>query len=201
MAGIARIKMQWSGFTGGPGFSVFHFRDFTAGEVDQATVDGAITKVRAFATAIAGDVPNGTQFQVQGDVEVIEETNGQLIDVLSSDGGAAIPSTAPAGLAYSAASGACVTWRTNGIRNGRRIRGRTFIVPMHGSAYDTNGTIGPTIVPKFVTAANNLRDQTGAGDLGVWARPTAPGANDGIWYVVTGSTVNDKVAILRSRRD
>jgi hypothetical protein len=197
---MARVKMRWSGFNGGPGYSIFHFRDFSgSGSVDLAAVNGALTKTQAFANAIKGLVAHTVTFQVENDVEVIEDTTGQLQNVITGTAQAAVVSTGATGT-YSAATGAVVTWRTGGVRNGRRVRGRTFLVPFASAAYQTDGTLSTTAVTTLQTAATAMIDATGAGDLGVYGRPSGPGATDGVWYAASGFTVPDMVAVLKSRR-
>lgn len=199
MTEIIRIKINWTGFTGAPGYTNLYFRDFTDGPVNQAMADGAMTKVSTFLTGIKNIIPTTVTLAIDPIADVLEETTGELTNSLTI-----VPPAPVVGGAtgvYSAASGVCISWTTAGIRNGRRIRGRTFLVPLGGTQYDTNGTIVDTTVTLIRNQANLLRTQDGTGDLGIWARPTSKGATDGVWYLVNGAAVKDKVAILRSRRD
>lgn len=199
MAEILRVKINWTGFVGGPGYTNLYFRDFTEGATDQAMADGAVAKTKTFLTSVQNYLPTAVITGVDPTVDRLEETTGELQGFFTTSPGAAVAG-GQAGV-YSAASGACISWGTNGVRNGRRIRGRTFIVPLGGSQYGSDGTLSDTMVTALRNAATALRAETGAGDLGIWARPTAPGAADGVWYFATTSNVKDKVAILRSRRD
>lgn len=99
---------------------------------------------------------------------------------------------------YAAPAGACVTWNTAGIVNGRRVRGRTFIVPVARNGYDTDGTLAAALVNALDTAAANLVTAS-AGGLLVWHRPVS--GSGGSAHPVTGHRVRDKIAVLRSRRD
>ena len=199
MSEILRVKINWTGAPGGPGFTNLYFRDFTEGTVTQAMADAAATKVQAFATALHFDIPTSITLQVDPTVDRIEETTGELQGFFQTNPGAAIAGSAPG--AFSAASGGCIAWSTNGVRRGRRIRGRTFVVPLAGTCYDGTGTLSDQTLIDLRTAATNLRSGTGNALLGVWARPTSKGATDGVWYIVQASSVKDKVAILTSRRD
>jgi hypothetical protein len=195
-----RIKMRWSGFTGGPGYSVFHMRDFNdLTPVDLTAVNSALGKVQAFANGIKGVIAHPVTLQVLNDVEIIEDTTGQLEEVATGTALAAVASTAPTS-SYSGATGAVITWRTDGVRNGRRIRGRSFLVPIAGGAYESNGTLSAATITTLGTAASAFIDPAGDGDLGVYARPTGPGATDGEWTVVKSFSVPDMAAVLRSRR-
>jgi hypothetical protein len=178
-------------------------RDFAGGEMDQAMAQGAADRIRQFADGIKGYLPAVVKLQVENDVEHIEETNGILEDVFNVTGGAEIQGQASSFETFSGVSGAVVTWRTPGVRNGRRVRGRTFLVPLSGSAYDSTGTLSTPCLTAFNAAASALVSPFGAGapDLGVYARPTTKGATDGIWYAAGSHSINDRVAMLTSRRD
>jgi hypothetical protein len=185
-----------------PGYSVFHFRDFSAGgEPTAAQALVAVDKVRAFFDAIKVYLPAIVSVQVSGEVPVIEDTTNTMTDIFTPAAPAVVTGTASGAAAYSAPVGAVVTWRTGVVRNGRVIRGRTFLVPLSSSAFQSDGTLGATPHSVILAAAAALRDQAGDGDLGVYARPTAPGATDGEWAAATGHSVPDMGAVLRSRRD
>lgn len=211
MGQILRVKMRWAGFTGAPGLSVFHMKDFASGDVQAPLAQDAVDRVDTFAEALRGLIPYQATLTVQSDVEVLEDTTGELLDVVTVAPDAAHVSLATNGQEYAGPVGAVITWRTAGIRNGRRIRGRTFIVPMVSAAFDGNGQIDSVAHPVLVNAAAALRADTGTPDLGVWARPTPildgsgnPTGNyneDGQWTAVTGSSVPTFGAVLRSRRD
>ena len=75
------------------------------------------------------------------------------------------------------------------------------MVPLGGNGLDVSGTLDNTRLTAWRTATTALIAAAGVGDLGVWGRPTAPGATDGVWAVVKSFTIPDKAAILTSRRD
>lgn len=201
---LLRVKMRWSGFQGGPGFSIFHWNDFGSGptgwEPVQADADACVARVDTFAQAILGVLPANTTLQVMGDVEVINPENGDLEDIYTVTQPAARVPGHSAG-PYSAPVGAVISWRTGVVRNGRRVHGRTFLVPCIGAVFENNGTLTSTAIATITSAATGLSTGSVNGDLTVWARPTGPGATDGSPAIVTGFTVPDMGAVLRSRRD
>lgn len=201
MASIIRVKARWQGFQGAPGYTIFHMRDFAAAEPTVAEADAAITRVKAFFTGIAPYLPAVVQVQVENDIEVIEETTGDLVNILSAASTSAVTGGAASGSPYAAPVGAVVTWRTTVVRNNRRIRGRSFLVPLSSTAFENNGTLVSTALTVINNAATALINPAGAPDLGVWARPTVPGANDGLWAAVSSFSVPDMGSVLRSRRD
>jgi hypothetical protein len=209
MAEILRITARWNGFQGAPGYTNFHFREFSAGLDQQQYAAQAADRVAIFFNECRTLLPAGVQIQVQGEAALIEETNGEMQDIIGFTPPALIltPGTNLDG--YAAAVGAVITWRTRVVRKGRRIKGRTFIVPLKGDAYGSDGTLSLDTVGQLNTAANNLNDDTKQPDFGVYARPTrtknADGsvsvANDGLWASVESHSVPDMGAVLRSRRD
>ena len=178
-----------------------HFRDFGGTPPTVSDAQAAVDRVYAFFNAIKALVPQQVSIQVQGEVEAIEETDGVLQDVLVATTPAAIVGTALVSNPYAAAVGAVVSWRTGVVRNGRRIRGRNFLVPLTSTAFDNTGTLTSSALTTLNTAATALRDTTSIADLGIYARPTAAGATDGLWALVTGHQIPDMGSILRSRRD
>lgn len=212
MATIMRATAVWSGFVGSPGYTNLYFRDFTgSGNPDLTQAQGASDRTRTFFEAIKAQLPTTVTVTMAADVAVLEETTGQLQDSFGTTPGAPTVGTASVAGGYSGATGAVVTLRTSSFRNGRRIRGRFFIVPLGGTIYGPDGTLSNTPLGTMRTAATALVDTTGTPDLGVWARPTPildsqgnPTGNynpDGEWAVCTSATIPDMAAVLRSRRD
>lgn len=201
MAEILRVKARWGGFTGAPGYSVFHFRDFEGNGDQNGFAQGAADRTRSFFDGFRVWLAPNVTIQVLGEVEVVEETNGQIVDVVGVTQPAVVTSGASVIDRYAAAVGAVVTWRTSVVRNGRRVKGRTFIVPLKGDAYGSDGTLHTDFLGAINPAAAALHADAGSPDLGVYARPTAPGANDGAWYQVSSHSIPDISAVLRSRRD
>lgn len=201
MTGMLKVKVRWAGFTGSPGWSNFFFRDFSGtGEPTSDQAAPAVARVNTFFTAIKDRFTPNVNWTIQPDVEVVQETNGNLVDIFNTTATAPIVGSNTI-LTYAAPAGVVVTWRTGIVRNGRRVRGRTFLVPTSSACFQADGSIETASLSIFQNAANALCNSTGSPDLGVWARPSAPGANDGSWSLVNSATVPDMAAILRSRRD
>ncbi len=201
MAQILRVKLRWAGFTGAPGYSIFHMKEFDGADSQAQFAEQATLRINTFADKLKGLIPNGASLQVQQDVEVIEDSTGELLNVVSTASKPAITSLATASMSFAGPVGAVITWRTGGVRNGRRIRGRTFLVPLVGAAFDAQGRIAANNLTQLQTAAATLVGSEGSPDLGVYARPSSSGASDGQWTVATGYSIPNFGAVLRSRRD
>lgn len=199
MSDFFRVVVNWTGFNGGPGFTNLYFR--TAGSTAVLLTDAqdAVTKVDAWVSALSNHLPSSVTVRVDPTVTEMNEQTGAQIGFL--------PTTAPAahpggdGGGYSAASGACFNWYTSGVRNGRRVRGRTFIVPLGGTKYDSTGTLAATTLTAYQNATATLLANVTSSRLHVWSRPSGPGASDGQAHPVEFYTLPDKAAILTSRRD
>ena len=100
---------------------------------------------------------------------------------------------------YSAASGFEISWITPAFRNGRIVRGRSFIVPASITSYDSNGTLSASCISTALAAAQaaiTLQNAT----LVVYSRPTTANPTPAV-SSVDQVQVPDKVVVLRSRRD
>lgn len=191
---IDRVTARWQGFPGAPGYSNFYFTPLPS----DTSVLEARQKVRAFFDAFKAFLPNTVEIVVQNEVATIDQVTGSITGFRPPTD--PVPSVVgTSSTPYSGPSGAVVNWQTAGVRAGRRVRGRTFLVPLANAAYDTSGTLSSgalTAIRNGVTALTGTGFDSG---LGVWARP-GNGAGGG-FYEVTGGQVPDLAAVLRSRRD
>jgi hypothetical protein len=200
MASILQVTLKWSGFQGAPGYSNFYYMSTGDFQPSQATVDAAANATQNLGAYIRTFLPVETSVQVQSDVVELWDTNGVMQNIWSAGSRPVLQGEAPSA-PYSAASGAVINWRTAGVRNGRRVRGRTFVVPLANSAYQSDGTLSASVITSLNTNLSTMLDTQPTATLGVWSRPSAKGATDGSWHAVQGFNIPDKVAVLRSRRD
>lgn len=191
---ISRVTAVWTGFSGAPGYTSLFFDAFGSGD----EVDLEVGRVRNAFQALAEHLPTGVSIQVQQEVEILDEASGELLGYgLADEQPNAVNGNASG--SYSAPTGAIVTWNTDTVARGRRLRGRTFLVPLSGEAYEGDGTLNASAL----TALNNFGSRmAGDGDGPqhvVWSRPRN-GAGGAIGPVVS-HRVPDMAAVLRSRRD
>ena len=185
MTEIYRVRSIWTGFPGGPGVTTMYF-------LDTATAVGSI---HTFWGVVAAKLPNDVHIQVENAGDILEDSTGALTGAWSSS---AVSSVAGAmSDAYSAPSGAVVDWNTETIAGGRRLRGRTFIVPLGGPNYQTDGSLATLTVSALQGAADDLVASQSASFV-IWHRGTG---SDGSSGLVTSAKVPDLAAVLRSRRD
>lgn len=188
MADIARVSVRWQGWPGAPGVSQLY--------TDPSGMQTTVNTIRVFYDAIKAQIPTALTITVPATGDVIDDQTGAITgswtvttpptDVVCSGVGV-----------YAGNAGAVVHWLTTGIVRGRRVRGRTFIVPLVGSAYDAAGSLSTTALNLLATSATSMVNSL-APNLKVWHRPGPLGAGQS--YGVTSSRVPDLAVSLRSRR-
>ena len=207
MTTLYRVRTTWSYTPGGPGYSNMYF---STTDPLASGAQTAVNDVQAFFTAIKGLIPSIVTLQVDPSVIMVEDYSSEQVgDILVGTPPAPIVCTASGSMA--APAGATAQWSTASYLYGRRVKGRTYLVPLAASAFESNGTIISGALTTLNTAAAAL--VAGGSNLVVYTRkrdaktaeesPTGkeitarPGASSG---VVSGA-VRDIAAVLRSRRD
>lgn len=198
MAQLDRIRVALTGFPGGPGVATFYALDGPT----------AVPDLRAMWGSFAASLPPTVGVSVEPSGDRIDDATGELVGtwVTSSATGFGGAATGP----YTAPSGAVVRWLTDTILDGKRLKGRTFLVPLGGSSYQEDGTINPANVTSLTTAAQAYVAAQ-VGNAFIWHRPRKAKAADGSRPAVTaraggsGAIVQgllvDKAMVLTSRRD
>lgn len=203
MSLIAIVRSEWSGTSGGPGLTQLAVMGAAGGDWNPSGAQTAVNAVRTFWNALAAELPDEVRIQVSPVVDTYDRVTGVLH---SSSTAATVPGVVAGTntLGYAGGAGLKVTWNTNQIRDGRRVRGSTFIVPISSGAFTAVGTIGATPAGKVNTAAAQLISSLNAGGtpLAVWSRPREGlKARAGFATEVIQGTCSTKTAILRGRRD
>jgi hypothetical protein len=207
MTTLYRIRTVWSGFSGAPGYTNMYFGTTDPLAAGAAT---AAADVGTFFNSVKACVPNTVTLAIDPVVALIEDYNGNQTGELTLGTPPTIGLGSQTG-SFAAPAGACVTWNTATFRDGRRIRGRTFLVPLGVNCFQADGTL----VDAQRTVLNNAAAALagGAAAFVVYARErqaraayepakiTAKTYLAGESAVVVSGNVKDKVAILRSRRD
>lgn len=196
---LLRVRTLWAPQTGGVGVSTQYYDETGATPASRAAL---MTAVRAFFVGLQGAVANSTVWSWESELAVVDESTGDITGYYAITPPASANAVGSGN--YAAAAGAAITWQSNRVLRGRRMRGRTFIVPLAGGAYDSNGTLGSGTITALQNAGNTLITAANAAGhaLVVWSRPD-PGAGIvvGEIGVVELARVTDKSAVLRSRRD
>ena len=203
---VALVRTAWSGTSGGPGITQIALLGAVGGSWNPGGEQAAVNAMRAFWDSVKAYLPNELTLTVSPVVDYYNRETG----VLLGSNIAATPPAAVIGTAtgvYAGGAGLKVTWETGQIRDGRRVRGATYVVPLDSASFTTTGTISPTTKTAFNNAAATFKSAIVTGNMavGVWSRPrenhpTLPD-RDGAAFEVTQGVCSSKSAILRGRRD
>ena len=204
---VGIVRTAWSGTSGGPGLTQHACRFSGFGVWTQSEAGVATAAVRAFWEAIKANLPDDITLTTSPVVDLYDETDGTLID-------SQVAALSPASVAGTAAgafampAGVKMILQTGDIRDGRRVRGATYIVPAASSIMTAGGLIGSAARTAINLAGNNMRGALTAGglELAVWSREREAVVGglphrDGAVFTCTGIETSEKAAILRGRRD
>ena len=157
--------------------------------------DPQTAAVQAFWSGIAPQLDQAFRFRVRSNGRLVDEATGQLQGFWSGVGYTEVTGQGSGG-AVADATQVLVRWRTGVVRNGREVRGRTFI-PGLNRVNLASGNIGEAYRSAIEVEANDFLTTTSIG-FGVWARPKA--GSPGALVQVTDADVWSELAVLRRRR-
>lgn len=189
---MRRVRVQWNGLNALPGLSTFYYG------VASPNVSDLVT----FFTAIKALFPTGLTWTIPSSGDEIDDATGALTGGWVGSGGGTVAATATSA-GYPAGVGARLQWNTGVVYAGRRVKGGTFLAPLYGNAYESNGTLTTAAIATMQTAADAWVASGVA--KGVWSRPVVdpdrPARNrPGLYAAISSCTIADRVTSLRTRR-
>lgn len=185
MTTIYKAQAVWSGFIGGPGVNTFYL-------AEEPTSNAPFW---AFYDGLKAAIPAGVSVQIQNSGVSVEAESGDLVGSWSVGAQDAVAGTGEG--QHVGGAGAAVRWETGVIVAGRRLVGRTYLVPLTRGNYGTDGKLTSGFITGAGTAAVNLALALDT-SLGVWSRPR-PGL-DGAHHLVTSAVIPATTANLSSRK-
>lgn len=190
------IKSVWTGGPSAPGITQFVVRDTGA-----VNFGGALAAVRQFWEDCKGGLPVNHQITVLPQIDTYSEQSGTLTGTTTYSPAPAPTNGANAG-PWAAGVGVRVDWDTDAINRGRRVSGRTYLVPYATANFDTDGSVVETVRSGLLGFAQAFiaSMQTNQAPLCIWSRPSTAYPVGAI-HEVADAKIPDKAAILRSRRD
>lgn len=190
----SQLTARYNGFTGAPGWIRMKF----FGALTAAEATTAAANWKTFLNSIAAVMPTGSSISFDTTVGLYDDLGAQTGEVTISNPPAAINGSSA--VAYAGGAGAVVNWVTNSFHLGRKVRGRTFLVPLTSAAFATDGTLAPAIQGGIQTAGAQFAVSSPQPIIS--SVKTAPGGvTSGFVSNIIGATVPDRSAVLRSRRD
>ena len=188
-----QYRAIWQVPGGGTGYSVFHVRESPGAPIG-TSVQLFADAVRLGFTSFSGIIPNDVQISFDTEAIEMDVSTGQLTGVHGVT--APAPITGGSAASWAPPVGARVDLLTNSVVAGRRLRGRTFIVPLGSSAFSVDtGQILTSARDDMNEGFEVFRDDALNWSLGVYSR------THGVLADVTQCSANIEAAVLRSRRD
>ena len=191
MSNLNVHSFQWTGFPGGPGYTNFYCTALPA-------LDEAAQRMRFwnFFNSLKGFLPASVSIVPATTYRVIDEVTGAFVDERGyGDSPSPIPGAGTPN--YAAGVGGVITWRTKEPGPHGFMRGRTFLVPLSTNVMQDDGSFIDSALASLRDFANNVQDPL-VPDFVVYRRPHK--GQPGKAGLVTGATVPDSMAILKSRK-
>lgn len=186
-----RYKVGWTGGRIGAGVSVFNL-GIAGAEPVWASVN---TAFRDWYQALAPSIPNDVILTFPFESESFDPATGELQEVVSIPQAASVQGT-DSNTSWSASAGRVVRWSTGVVVSGRRLYGKTFIVPSGAGAFSegsvNSGTRG-TDQTAHAALLNAL--EFAQANLMVYSR------THGVAEAVQGGATLARPTTLRSRND
>lgn len=215
---LARVRAASKGWIGGPGLNTFYFSagpDANSDIITDSHASASATRVRNAFLSATGAYPPAWKVNVSTTVDVIESSNGALVNSFTATPQAEVSGSSGATFGPTAVM-LLLRLSTDVFSDGRKIQGRAFMGPI-GAIVDPDGSPQASTLAVMATFATSLMD-AGVSQvpvLRVWRRPREArvgGTIDGKVIKplaqragsaarVVAITSPDKFAILRSRRD
>lgn len=207
MGDIMRVRTVITGFNGQPGYMTFYFASRLVAPNNEHAVN-ACTRVKDALISLGGLVPVAWHYQVDSNVDVLNDVDGEIDHSLS---GQAFAGNGTGATGYGpGATGMLVRWITNVRLQGKLLSGKTFIVPI-GPNSDGDGTPSAGAIASTTDFGNALLEGglIPTIDPVIWRRPRKANSGknhnlpqrDGTSAKIVSFIVPDKFAVLRSRRD
>lgn len=191
---MQRVRCLWQNFAGAPGYTNFYT------SISLASVAPIVTFFDSIKTLLSA----GLTIQVPQSGDIVNEATGQIQSVWSTAGGGTVTGTGST--SYAGPVGAVVEWQTTGIVAGRRVLGKTYLVPLIQTVYDAQGSIGTAQLATIQGAASAMQSALG-NNLLVWSRPFEPDplrvppdtrpARAGTSWPVISARVPDLAAVMK----
>lgn len=200
MTNLAKFTVEATGWDGAPGVNVLMFSAGSLLDLNDIAVQSAYDEIHTAFDALKGYYAPGINLTVSTEAGIIDAATGDLINIIPvTTAAGTITSTNTHG-DQSRASQILVRYTTDRFIRGRRLKGRSFIGPMGGSLMDSDGSLASSVAATVDSAFVAMTSGLGV-RLVVWQRPSVANSNTGDYGDVVLAKCQDKVAVLRSRRD
>lgn len=182
---------------GSPGVITIYTR--TTAPENSASAQLTVDRLKDAFTAGSNLFPNSLTMSSESFVDSIDPATG-LITASYPVTPWSLSGNVSGGQYLPTATQLCITWKTDDVVAGRRVRGRTFLGPLATSLNQGDGTpTSAAITTALALGAAWIDAGTTDVEAVVWKRPK--GSTPGSDHVITSYSVRDVFSVLRSRRD
>lgn len=197
---LGRSIVRSTGYEGAPGFNIIHWSaGLGPGPSDPDAVGEWHDTLEAAFTELLGSFVSGVVFTIEASVVYFDASDGVLVGATTDPNGDRTMVGTGAGGSLSRATCYAVNTRTDDFVNGRRLRGRMFLGPIHTGVINLDGQIGQATANAVGDAFDGCISGLGA-RLAVWHRPTEAAPTSGSYGDVTSVQCNTVPGTLRSRK-
>jgi hypothetical protein len=176
----------------------FH-RHYGQSVEDVAAANAAIAAAKGFWAALAGSMSGNCNWTHLGTVDQIDPNNGQLTGQLAGtqqtgagSGGTTLLPQEVQGL---------FRWNTGFFVAGRQLTGHTYVPAVVQGACAATGQPATTFNTAATNAITALLVTPSTTKFVIWHRPKAPATTGGVVGVAVQGALQQKFAVLKSRRD
>jgi hypothetical protein len=191
-----RTRFVWTGWPGANGYTTLYGNGTVPAQTFASAAGAFMKDVALLGAAVLGAYPQVVRITQDAQLTSVEDSDGKEQGVATITPVAQIVGTGTN--SFGASTGMSITWNTANFINGRRLRGRTYLVPLSSGAFQTDGTLLDSYRTSALAAATAYIGS--GGQPVVWHRPTSKGATDGSNSLALSASIIDHTATLSSRR-
>lgn len=201
MTDLLRVRLEWTGWAGGPGYTILHFSQGNPPHVwNSETYDQLQSEIQAFTNAMKPYIARGVTITTPPGGEVIDAASGKIVDECWGSNPAAESVSSATGEPHPYSTSVLIRFRGDRWINGRKAKGHMFFGPCSQSVGGNGQAINSSF--RALVQDNFVAMTSGAGPrLAIYHRPRTKASMDGTWSDVTIVDVSQKLAVLTSRRD
>jgi hypothetical protein len=201
MPQVAELQWKVAGDIGGVGISTLRFTRQDAAAITGADCNAAAAAAHNLFNAAVGSLPLDVTWSCNTQVDIYDSVTGAVQGPLTVN---TVPSPVVGTVSgtYAAGSGARVNWKTSTLQGRRLLRGATYLVPLAGPGFTSNGSVSSGIITALNGGAGAYLTAMTSAQLYpvIWHRPLKGQHAGGVTGIVYAAVTSATPAGLRSRR-
>jgi hypothetical protein len=195
---VLRVKTVFTGTTGSPYYNQLHFVP-NNGIEDVTAANAAITAAKGFWAAMVATMGTGCSWTHLGTVDQIDSGSGDLTGQVAGTQQTGVGSAASTYLPQEVQG--LFRWNTGFFTGGRQLSGHTYVPGLVQSACAANGQPSTSMNAAGTAAITALLVTPATTKFVIWHRPKLPATTGGLVAPAVSGSLQQKFAVLKSRRD